>query len=84
VAMRREIEDRTGRSISPGAIYPTMDRLEEKGYVSSYMGEPTRERGGRSRRHFRLEPAGAEVLRRTHAAFASMWDGFEPEPERGT
>ncbi|MFG1690747.1 PadR family transcriptional regulator [Gemmatimonadota bacterium] len=83
VAMRREIEERTGRTISPGAIYPTMDRLELKGYVSSYMGEPTRERGGRSRRHFKLERAGVDALWRTYAAFSAMWEGFEPEPERG-
>lgn len=81
IAMRREIEDRTGRSVSPGAIYPTMDRLEEKGYVRSYMGEPTPERGGRSRRYFSLRPEGYEALRSAHAAFTSMWRGFEPAPE---
>lgn len=81
IAMRREIEERTGRSVSPGAIYPTMDRLEEKGYVTSYLGDPTPERGGRSRRYFRLQPAGIEALRKAHAAFSSMWRGFEPSPE---
>jgi len=80
-AMRREIEQRTGRSVSPGAIYPTMDRLEAKGYVSSYMGDATPERGGRSRRYFRLEPTGHEALRSAHAVFSSMWQGFEPAPE---
>ena len=84
LAMRREIEERTGHTVSPGAIYPTMDRLEERGYVSSHLGKPIGGRGGRSRRHFKLEPAGIEALRRTHATFTSMWDGFEPEPEKGT
>jgi len=81
VAMRREIEERTGRGVSPGAIYPTMDRLEAKGYVSSYMGDATPERGGRARRYFRLEPMGHEALRSAHAAFSCMWQGFEPTPE---
>lgn len=79
LAMRREIEERTGRVISPGAIYPTMDRLERKGYVRSYMSEPTQERGGRARRHFQLQPAGYEALRRSHAALVAMWEGFAPE-----
>ncbi len=77
VTMRREIEERTGRPVTLGAIYPTMDRLEKKGFVSSYMSEPTRERGGRSRRYFRLEPAGLGVLHSTREAFRAMWDGVE-------
>ena len=58
VTIRREIEERTGRAVTLGGIYPTLDRLEQKGYVSSYTGEPTSERGGRAKRHFRLQPAG--------------------------
>ena len=81
LAIRREIAERTGRRISPGAIYPTMDRLEEKGLVRSRVGPPRPGRGGRSRRYFALEPAGVEALRRSHATFSSMWEGFEPEPE---
>lgn len=77
VTMRREIEDRTGRAVTLGAIYPTMDRLEKKGLVSSSMSEPTKERGGRSRRYFRLEPAGHEALNSTRQAFQAMWDGVE-------
>lgn len=78
VTMRREIEARTGRSVTLGAIYPTMDRLEKKGYVNSTMSEPTPERGGRSRRYFRLEPAGVEALHRAREAFSAMWAGHEP------
>ena len=47
VPIRREIADRTGRDVSFGAVYTTLERLERKGYVTSRMGEPTRERGGR-------------------------------------
>ena len=77
VTMRREIEDRTGRPVTLGAIYPTMDRLEKKGLVSSSMSEPTKERGGRSRRYFRLEPAGLDALNTTRREFQAMWDGIE-------
>ena len=67
MTIRREIEDRTGRNLSIGAVYATLDRLESKGYVSSSLSEPTAERGGRAKRLFRIE-AGAirhSVLRRT-------------------
>ena len=77
VTMRREIEDSTGRPVTLGAIYPTMDRLEKKGMVSSRMSEPTKERGGRSRRYFRIEPAGLEALTATRQVFEAMWDGVE-------
>ena len=77
VTMRREIEDRTGRLVTLGAIYPTMDRLEKKGLVSSRMSEPTNERGGRSRRYFRIEPAGLEALTVSRQVFEAMWDGVE-------
>ena len=81
VTMRREIEARTGRPVTLGAIYPTMDRLEKKGLVSSAMSQPTGERGGRSRRYFQLEPAGLEALHTAREAFNSMWDGYEPRQE---
>jgi DNA-binding PadR family transcriptional regulator len=79
VTIRREIEARTGRKVSHGAIYPTMDRLETKGYVSSYIGEPTSQRGGRSKKHFQLEPAGSEALERSRNMLAAMWKGAESE-----
>ncbi len=77
VTMRREIEEQTGRPVSLGAIYPTMDRLEKKGLVSSSMSEPTKERGGRSRRYFEIEPAGLEALTTARDVFQAMWDGIE-------
>ena len=81
VTIRREIETRTGREISLGAIYPTLDRLEDKGLVSSWKGEPTGERGGRSRRHFQLERAGRAALLKSRELMAAMWEGFEPDGE---
>ena len=83
VTIRQEIEACTGRNVSLGAIYPTVDRLESKGFVSSYVGEPTGERGGRSRRHFRIEPAGRAAPRRSWEMLAAMWEGIELLPEGG-
>jgi len=77
VTIRREIESRTGRSIAVGALYTALDRLERKGYVSSAMSDPTPERGGRSKRHFRLRAAGATALRQSRDRLARMWDGLE-------
>jgi len=79
VTIRREIEARTGRDISLGSIYPTLDRLEDKGLVSSRKGEPTSERGGRSRRHFQLEREGRVALLKSRELMAAMWEGFEPD-----
>jgi len=83
VTIRQEIEARSGRDVSLGAIYPTLERLEKKGYVSSHVGKPTGERGGRARRHYALEPAGDKALRRSWKILASLWDGYTPEPEGG-
>jgi DNA-binding PadR family transcriptional regulator len=52
-----------GRSVSLGAVYATLDRLEDKGLISSWLADPTPERGGRSKRHYRLEPDGERALR---------------------
>ena len=76
MTVRREIEERTGRSISIGAVYATLERLETKGYVSSFTGEPTPERGGRAKRFFRLEPRGEEALRVSHDAIRKMTRGL--------
>ena len=62
VTIRRELAERTGRDVSVGAVYTTLERLEVKGYVSSRMGEPTPERGGRAKRYFRIEAPGISAL----------------------
>jgi len=77
VTVRREIEQRTGRDISIGAIYTTLQRLESKGYVSSAVGEPTAERGGRAKRMFRLEAEGRRALRASQIAIAQMTAGIQ-------
>ena len=70
--VRREIEKRTGRSISIGAVYATLERLEAKGYVGSFTGEPTAERGGRAKRLFRVEAAGKRALQVSEQTIRSM------------
>ncbi|MDE3135209.1 MAG: helix-turn-helix transcriptional regulator [Acidobacteriota bacterium] len=70
--IRQEIEQRTGRSVAIGAVYATLDRMEAKGYVSSRLGEPTAERGGRAKRFFRIEAEGAEALKRSEEALSRM------------
>jgi PadR family transcriptional regulator PadR len=76
-AIRREIEARSDRRLSISAVYTTLDRLELKGYVRSWVGEPTPQRGGRRKKHFALEPVGARALQRSYRAFAGMVDGLE-------
>ena len=84
VPIRNEIEQRTGRSLSVGALYRTLDRLEAKGYVTSWFSDPTPERGGRSKRYFRVRPVGLRALRASRDALAAMWDGLEPQVTRGS
>lgn len=75
--VRREIEERTGRNISIGAVYATLERLEAKGYVSSFTGEPTPQRGGRAKRLFRVEAAGKRALQVSEQTIRSMKGGLK-------
>jgi len=77
VPIIQEIADRTGREASHAAVYVALRRLEKKGLVSSMMGEPVAERGGRSRRHFVVHARAVEQLRASRDALLSMWDGVE-------
>ena len=77
ISIRREIESASGRDLSVGAIYATLVRLEEKGFVRSYAGEPTAERGGRAKRYFRMTAKGTGALRNTHEILRKMSAGLE-------
>jgi PadR family transcriptional regulator PadR len=81
-AVRRDIETRTGRPLTVGALYRTLDRLETKGLVTSRFGDPTPERGGRSKRYFRLRPTALRSLRATRDALTAMWEGLETQVPR--
>jgi PadR family transcriptional regulator PadR len=76
MTIRREIEERTGRNLSIGAVYATLDRLQSKGYVNSSLGEPTAERGGRAKRLFRIEADGELALRASQDAVRKMAAGL--------
>ena len=76
--IRAEIEARTGRTVSPGAIFTALDRLEQRGLVASRLGDPTPSRGGKRKRHYRLQPSGVQLLQRTQDALARMSHGLDP------
>jgi PadR family transcriptional regulator, regulatory protein PadR len=77
VTVRQEIEFRIKREVSIGAVYATLDRLESKGYVKSRRGDPTPERGGRSKRFFRVTAKGVTAVNRTQRALQTMTEGLE-------
>src|SRR5919109_512945 len=76
-AIRQEIHARSGRDVSINAVYTTLDRLETKGLLRSWTGEPTPQRGGRRRKFYALRPAGLVALRQAYRAFTAMADGLQ-------
>ena len=84
LAVRRDVSARTGHDYSVGAVYTTLQRLEDKGFVISRSTEPLPVRGGRSRRQFYVTAAGRRALREAQRVAASVWAGvtppFNPEP----
>jgi DNA-binding PadR family transcriptional regulator len=75
-AVRAEIQRRTGRRVSRGAVYITLDRLETKGLLGSKLGETTD--GGRARRYYSVAPKGVRAIKRALAALEQMRAGLEP------
>ena len=78
VPVRQEIEERTGRTVSIGAVYTTLDRLERKGLVRSRAGSPTPTRGGRRKRMFQVLPPGSRALKDSVGALSRMVEGLLP------
>jgi PadR family transcriptional regulator len=76
-AIRQEIHARSGRDVSINAVYTTLDRLENKGLLKSWVGEATPQRGGRRRKFYALRPAGVAALRQAYRAFTAMADGLQ-------
>jgi PadR family transcriptional regulator, regulatory protein PadR len=76
LAVRHDLAERTGRDYSVGAVYTTLQRLEDKGLLSSYASDPLPVRGGRSRRHFTLTGAGARAIRDAERHSAALWAGI--------
>ena len=80
--IRAEIQARVGKSPAVGAIYTGLDRLQARGLVSSHVGEATPVRGGRRKKYYRLEAAGAAALHGTWTSLMSMSDGVIPQLSR--
>jgi PadR family transcriptional regulator, regulatory protein PadR len=82
VPIAREIEEQTKREVKLGSVYAALERLEEKGFVVSELGEPTQERGGRAKRYFRVTSQGLRLVRETQQTLIKLWRGV-PELEGG-
>jgi PadR family transcriptional regulator, regulatory protein PadR len=75
--IRQKVSEATERDVSIGAIYATLDRVERKGFISSWQGEATPERGGRAKRYFRVEGAGMQALNDTNARRNKLTAGLD-------
>jgi len=80
VPISREIEQQSGREVALGSVYATLERLEGRGLVSSYLGKPTAERGGKAKRYFRVTQNGLRKVRETRHVLMKLWRGL-PELE---
>lgn len=74
ISIMQRVEERSGKVRSLAAIYATLDRLQRKGLVSSWWGEPTEERGGRRKRYYKIEAAGREALHQTQVVVNRFGD----------
>jgi len=79
VTIREEVEKETSRTLTLGAVYKTLGRLEGKGYLETEVAPPTRERGGRRKKLYHLTPLGLDATRRSLADLRTMIEGLEPE-----
>jgi len=77
VTIRDEIAARTDRDPSPGALYTTLDRMDEKGLVTSRFGQPTPERGGRAKRYFRVTAKGEAAVARAQRDYQQLLQGLK-------
>lgn len=82
VSIVDEIKQRAGRDVQRASVYVTLQRLENKGLVSSQLGDPLPERGGKARRYVRVEPAGVRAVREARSALESMWGGLAARLEK--
>jgi DNA-binding PadR family transcriptional regulator len=76
VPISREVEERSGKQVSLTSIYAALERLEGKGFVTSALGEPTAERGGRAKRYFKIAPRGLREVREVKGTLTKMWRGL--------
>jgi PadR family transcriptional regulator, regulatory protein PadR len=76
VPIAREIEATGRRTVAIAAVYAALERLEERGLVSSSLGDPTPERGGRAKKFFQATGAGVRLVREAHEGLTAMWRGL--------
>lgn len=81
LAIADDIAERTGRAVRRSAVYVTLQRLEDKGHIETWLGESRAERGGKARRHVRVLPQGAVAVHESRAALERMWVGIDTRPE---
>ena len=77
VTIRSQIAACTGRAAAPGALYTTLDRMEEKGIVRSWLGDATPQRGGRAKRYFALTKPGRAALMNAQRGYQNLLDGLD-------
>jgi PadR family transcriptional regulator PadR len=75
--VKEELGTHAARSVSVSTVYVTLMRLEEKGYVNSWKGEPSGTRGGKAKRHFEVRPEGVEALEAVRSVRDRMWHGVQ-------
>src|ERR671911_811335 len=84
VRIAEEIERTGGRSVVLAAVYAALERLERNRLVSSAVGDPTPERGGRAKRFFRVTPRGVRAVKETQNALVALWTDLPQLKERPT
>lgn len=77
VTIRAQIKEATGKTWAYGALFVMLSRLEKKGYLTSFFADPSSERGGKSKRIFRLTSQGVKALKEVRQAQESVWSGIE-------
>ena len=75
VPISEAIEESSGKEVAIGSVYITLERLENKGLVSSRLGEPTAERGGRAKTYFKVTAKGLREVRQAQRTLVSLWKG---------
>ena len=83
VPISEAIEESSGKEVAMGSVYITLERLEQKGFVSSRLGEPTAERGGRAKTYFRITAKGLREVRQARRTLMNLWQGV-PQLQGGT
>ena len=82
IPILEEVSERSGREVSRATVYVALKRLEQKGLVTSRLGESTPERGGRAKRFFRLKSSGLKALRESREMLLGLWRDYESVLDR--